>query len=31
MMKEIHEQPKVVGDTINSVVKEDFIDLSNGR
>ena len=29
MMKEIHEQPKVVGDTINSVVKEDFIDLSN--
>ena len=28
MMKEIHEQPKVVGDTINSVVKEDFIDLS---
>ena len=27
MMKEIHEQPKVVGDTINSVVKEDFIDL----
>ncbi len=29
MMKEIHEQPKVVGDTINSVVKEDFIDLSD--
>ena len=29
MMKEIHEQPKVVGDTINSVVKENFIDLSN--
>ena len=34
MMKEIHEQPKVVGDTINSVVKEDketgkeYIDLS---
>lgn len=27
MMKEIHEQPKVVGDTINSVVKENFIDL----
>ena len=29
MMKEIHEQPKVVGDTINSIVKENFIDLSN--
>lgn len=29
MMKEIHEQPKVVGDTINSVVKEDFIDLAD--
>lgn len=29
MMKEIHEQPKVVGNTINSVVKENFIDLSN--
>ena len=29
MMKEIHEQPKVVGDTINSVVKEDFIDLTD--
>ena len=28
MMKEIHEQPKVVGDTINSVVKENTIDLS---
>lgn len=29
MMKEIHEQPKVVGDTINSVVKENFIDLTD--
>ena len=29
MMKEIHEQPKVVLDTINSVVKDDRIDLSN--
>ena len=29
MMKEIHEQPKVVGDTINSVVKEDLIDLTD--
>ena len=28
MMKEIHEQPKVVADTINSVVKENRIDLS---
>ena len=28
MMKEIHEQPKVVEDTINSVVKENTIDLS---
>lgn len=28
MMKEIHEQPKAVSDTINSVVKEDKIDLS---
>ena len=28
MMKEIHEQPKAVLDTINSVVKEDRIDLS---
>ena len=29
MMKEIHEQPKVVKDTINSVVKNDKIDLSS--
>lgn len=28
MMKEIHEQPKAVEDTINSVVKGDAIDLS---
>ncbi len=28
MMKEIHEQPKVVLDTLNSVVKENKIDLS---
>lgn len=28
MMKEIHEQPKAVEDTINSVVKGDKIDLS---
>ena len=28
MMKEIHEQPKAVSDTINSVVKEDRIDFS---
>lgn len=28
MMKEIHEQPKVVGDTINSVVRNGAIDLS---
>lgn len=28
MMKEIHEQPKAVEDTINSVVKEGCIDLS---
>lgn len=28
MMKEIHEQPKAVEDTINSVVKDDKIDLS---
>ncbi len=28
MMKEIHEQPKAVEDTINSVVKGDTIDLS---
>ncbi|MBR6253699.1 MAG: glutamine--fructose-6-phosphate transaminase (isomerizing) [Clostridia bacterium] len=29
MMKEIHEQPKVIKDTINSIVKDDHIDLSN--
>ncbi len=29
MMKEIHEQPKAVGDTISSVVKNGRIDLSN--
>lgn len=28
MMKEIHEQPKAVEDTINSVVKDESIDLS---
>ncbi len=28
MMKEIHEQPKVIRDTINSVVKDGKIDLS---
>lgn len=28
MMKEIHEQPKVIADTINSVVKDGKIDLS---
>ena len=28
MMKEIHEQPKAVSDTLNSVLKEDRIDLS---
>ncbi|WP_417087635.1 glutamine--fructose-6-phosphate transaminase (isomerizing) [Hungatella effluvii] len=28
MMKEIHEQPKAVLDTLNSVLKEDRIDLS---
>lgn len=28
MMKEIHEQPKAVEDTLNSVVKEDKINLS---
>ena len=28
MMKEIHEQPKVVADTLNSVLKDDVIDLS---
>ncbi len=29
MMKEIHEQPKVISDTINSIIKEDRIDLAN--
>ena len=29
MLKEIHEQPKVVRDTINSVVKNDKIDFSD--
>lgn len=28
MMKEIHEQPKAVADTLNSVLKEGKIDLS---
>ena len=28
MMKEIHEQPKAVRDTLNSVLKDDHIDLS---
>lgn len=28
MMKEIHEQPKAIEDTINSVVKEDKLDFS---
>ena len=28
MMKEIHEQPKAVQDTLNSVIKNDVIDLS---
>ena len=28
MMKEIHEQPKAIADTINSVVKDGVIDLS---
>ena len=28
MMKEIHEQPKAIQDTLNSVIKEDKIDLS---
>ena len=31
MMKEIHEQPKAVSDTINSVVKDGKIDLSEVR
>ena len=29
MMKEIHEQPKVLQDTLNSVIKDGKIDLSN--
>ena len=29
MMKEIHEQPKAVSDTLHSVIKEGKIDLSN--
>ncbi len=29
MMKEIHEQPKVVADTLNSVLKDGVIDLSD--
>lgn len=29
MMKEIHEQPKAVQDTLNSVIKDGKIDLSN--
>ena len=29
MMKEIHEQPKAVQDTLNSVIQEDKIDLSS--
>ena len=29
MMKEIHEQPKAVADTLNSVVKDGMIDLSD--
>ena len=28
MMKEIHEQPKVVADTLNSVLKDSVVDLS---
>ena len=28
MIKEIHEQPKAVRDTLNSVLKDDRIDLS---
>ena len=28
MMKEIHEQPRAITDTLNSVIKEDKIDLS---
>ena len=29
MMKEIHEQPKVIKDTINSIIKEDRINLAS--
>ena len=29
MMKEIHEQPKTIQDTLNSVIKENAIDLSS--
>lgn len=29
MMKEIHEQPKAVKDTLNSVIKDDSIDLTS--
>ena len=29
MMKEIHEQPKVIQDTINSIIKDDKIDMTN--
>ena len=29
MMKEIHEQPKAITDTLNSVIKEEAIDLSD--
>ncbi len=29
MMKEIHEQPKAIADTLNSVMKDGAIDLSN--
>ena len=28
MIKEIHEQPKAVSDTLNSVIKDGMIDLS---
>lgn len=29
MMKEIHEQPKAVSDTLSSIIKDDSVDLSN--
>lgn len=29
MMKEIHEQPRAIADTINSIIKDDKIDLSS--